>query len=98
LKAKTRSNVLVRIFFHLGVDDRIVNSYNEVANVLIFESRLENNDIIIVRDDIVMLLVSTTDPIDYNEETYFVAYSDNEKIVYTYITTFERLLFLFQSY
>jgi len=70
LKKKTRSNVLVRILFHLGVDDRIVNSYNEVANVRIFESKLENNDIIIVRDDIEMLLVSTTDPIDNRYGSY----------------------------
>ena len=36
----------------------------------IFESKLENNDIIIVRDDIEMLLVSTTDPIDYRYGSY----------------------------
>jgi hypothetical protein len=95
LKKKTRSNALVRILFPLGVDDRIVNSYNEVANVRIFESKLENNDIIIVRDDIEVLLVSITDPTEYDKETgYYVAYSDNEKIVYTYITTFERLWLL----
>jgi hypothetical protein len=95
LKKRTRSNALVRILFPLGVYDRIVNSYNEVANVRIFESKLENNDIIIVRDDIEVLLVSITDPTEYDKETaYYVAYSDNEKIVYTYITTFERLWLL----
>ena len=95
LKKKTRSNILVRILFPLGVDDSIINSYSEVANVRIFERKLENNDIIIVSDYIRVLLASTTDPIDYDKETaYFVAYSDNEKIAYTYITTFEKLWLL----
>ena len=31
LKKKTGSNVLVRILFPLGVDDRIINSYTEVS-------------------------------------------------------------------
>ena len=61
----------------------------------IFERRLENNDIIIVSDDIKVLQVSTTEPIDYDKETvYAVTYSDNEKITYTYITTFEKLWLL----
>ena len=50
LKKKTRSNILVRILFPLGVDDRTINSYSEVANIRIFETKLENNDIIIVPD------------------------------------------------
>lgn len=88
-------NILVRILFPLGVDDRIFDSYSEVANVRIFERKLENNDIIIVRDDIEVLLVSTTDTIDYSKEIgYFVAYSDSEKIAYAYITTFEKLWLL----
>ena len=92
LKKKTRSNILVRILFPLGVDDRIINSYSEVAHVRIFERKLENNDILIVSDYIKMLLVSTTDPIYYDKETeYAVSYSDNEEITYTYVTTFEKL-------
>ena len=95
LKKKTRSNILVRILFPLGVDDRIINSYSEVANIRIFETKLENNDIIIVPDNIKVLLVSTTDPIDYDKETaYTVTYSDNEEINYTYVTTFEKLWLL----
>jgi hypothetical protein len=95
LKKKTRSNILVRILFPLGVDDRIINSYREVANVRIFETKLENNDIIIVPDYIKVLLVSTTDPIDYDKETaYDVTYSDNEEIKYTYVTMFEKLWLL----
>ena len=95
LKKKTRSNILVRILFPLGVDDRIINSYSEVANVRIFERKLENNDIIIVPDYIKVLLVSTTDPIDYDKETaYAVTYSDNEEITYTYVTMFEKLWLL----
>ena len=95
LKKKTRSNILVRILFPLGVDDRIINSYSEVANVRIFERKLENNDIIIVPDYIKVLLVSTIDPIDYNKETaYAVTYSDNEEITYTYVTMFEKLWLL----
>jgi hypothetical protein len=95
LKKKTRSNILVRILFPLGVDDRIINSYSEVANVRIFERKLENNDIIIVPDYIKVLLVSTTDPIDYDKETeYAVTYSDNEGITYTYATMFEKLWLL----
>jgi hypothetical protein len=94
LKKKTRSNILVRILFPLGVDDRIINSYREVANVRIFETKLENNDIIIV-PDYKVLLVSTTDLIDYDKETaYAVTYSDNEEINYTYVTMFEKLWLL----
>ena len=37
LKEQTRSNILVRILFPLGVDDRIINSYSEVANVRILK-------------------------------------------------------------
>ena len=92
LKEKTRSNNLVRILFPLGIDDRIVNSYSEVANTRIFDRKLENNDIIIVSDYIKMLLVSTTDPISYDKEpAYALTYSDNEEITYTYVTTFEKL-------
>jgi hypothetical protein len=92
LKKKTRSNILVRILFPLGVDDKIVNSYSEVAHARIFERKLENNDILIVSDFIKMLLVSTTDPVYYDKETeYTVSYSDNEEITYTYVTTFEKL-------
>ena len=92
---KTRSNISVRILFPLGVDDSIVNSYSEVANVRIFDRKLENNDIIIVSDYIKMLLVSTPDHIHYDKETaYAVSYSDNEEITYTYVTTFEKLWLL----
>jgi hypothetical protein len=92
---KTRSNISVRILFPLGVDDSIINSYSEVANVRIFERKLENNDIIIVSDYIKMLLVSTPDHIHYDKETsYAVSYSDNEEITYTYVTTFEKLWLL----
>jgi hypothetical protein len=95
LKKKTKSNILVRILFPLGVDDSIINSYSEVANVRIFETKLENNDIIIAPDYIKVLLVSTTDPIDYDKETaYAVTYSDNEEINYTYVTMFEKLWLL----
>jgi hypothetical protein len=95
LKKKTKSNILVRILFPLGVDDSIINSYSEVANVRIFETKLENNDIIIAPDYIKVLLVSTTDPIDYDKETaYDVTYSDNEEIKYTYVTMFEKLWLL----
>ena len=95
LKKKTRTNILVRILFPLGVDDSIINSYSEVANIRIFDTKLENNDIIIVLDYIKVLLVSTTDPIDYDKKTtYAVTYSDNEEINYTYVTMFEKLWLL----
>jgi hypothetical protein len=95
LKNNTTPNILVRILFPFGVEDRIINSYSEVANIRIFERKLKNNDIIIVRDFIKVLLVSTTDPIDYDKETaYTVTYSDNEEINYTYITMFEKLWLL----
>ena len=94
LKKKTRSNILVRILFPLGVDDSIIDSYSEVANIRIFETKLENNDIIIV-PDYKVLLVSTTDPIDYDKKTtYAITYSDNEEINYTYVTLFEKLWLL----
>ena len=92
LKKKTGSNNLVRILFPLGVDDRIVSSYSEVANARIFDRKLENNDIIIVSDYIRLLLVSIAGPIyDDKETAYTVSYSDNEEITYTYVTTFEKL-------
>jgi hypothetical protein len=95
LTKKTRSNILIKILFPLGVNDSIINSYSEVANIRMFDTKLENNDIIIVHDNIKFLLVSTTDPIDYDKETvYTVTYSDNKEITYTYVTTFEKLWLL----
>ena len=97
LKKKTSSNILVRILFPLGVNDSIINSYSKVANIRIFDTKLENNDIIIVPDSIKMLLVSTTDPINYDKETayaYAVTYSNKEEINYTYVTMFEKLWLL----
>jgi hypothetical protein len=95
LKKKTRSNIFVRILFPLGVDDSIINSYSEVANIRIFDTKLKNNDIIIVPDNIKFLQVSTINPIDYDKEImYAVTYSDNEEITYTYVTTFEKLWLL----
>jgi hypothetical protein len=92
LKNKTRPNVLVRTLFPLGADDIIIDSYSEVANVRIFERKLDNNDVIIMPDDTKVLLVSTTDPIDYGKETvYAISYSDSKKITYTFVTTFEKL-------
>ena len=94
LKKKTGSNILVRILFPSGVDDSTINSYSEVANIRIFETKLENNDIIIV-PDYKVLLVSTTDPTGYDKETvYTVTYSNNEEINYTYVTMFEKLWLL----
>jgi hypothetical protein len=95
LKKKARSNILVRILFPLGVDDSIINSYSEVANIRIFETKLENNDIYIISDNIKFLQLSTRDPFDYDKETvYAVTYSHNEEITYTYVTTFEKLWLL----
>jgi sugar-specific transcriptional regulator TrmB len=95
LQKKTRSNILVRILFPLGVDDSIINSYSEVANIRSFDTKLENNDIYIISDNIKFLQVSTTDPIDYDKETvYAITHSENEEITYTYVTTFEKLWLL----
>jgi len=92
LKKKTRPNILVRILFPLGVDDSIINSYSEVANVRIFESKLKSNKIIIVPDYTKILQVSTTDPMYYDKETaYAVSYSGNDEIAYAYATIFEKL-------
>jgi hypothetical protein len=92
LKKKTISNILVRILFPWGVDDSILNSYSEVANVRIFESKLKSNKITIVPDYTKILLVSTTGPIYYDKETaYTVSYSGNDEIAYAYATTFEKL-------
>jgi hypothetical protein len=95
LKKKTRSNILVKILFPFGVDYGLINSYKEVANIRIFERKLENNDIYIISDNIRFLQLSTTDHIDYDRETvYVVTYSNNEEITYTYVTTFEKLWLL----
>ena len=58
LKEKTRSDIVIRILFPLGVDDRIINSYSEIANVRIFERKIEDNNIIIVPDYTKVLLAS----------------------------------------
>ena len=95
LKEKTRTNILIRILFPSGVDDRIINSYSEIANVRIFERKIEDNNVIIVPDYTKVLLASITDPTKHDKDTtYFVSYSDNEKIAYAYITTFEKLWLL----
>jgi hypothetical protein len=95
LKEKTRSNILVRILFPLGVDTVIINSYNEVANVRIFERKINENNIIIIPDHAKVLLASTRYPINYDKETtYFVEYSDSENIAYAYVATFEKLWLL----
>jgi hypothetical protein len=95
LKEKTRANILIRILFPWGVDDRIINSFSQIASVRIFEREIEDNNIIIVPDYTKVLLASTSDPIKYGKETtYFVSYSDNERIAYAYITTFEKLWLL----
>jgi hypothetical protein len=92
LNEKTRSDILKRILFPLGVEKRIINNYGEIANVRIFEKKIENNSIIIVSDYTKVLVASTTDPIDPDKETaYFVSHTDNENIAYAYITTFEKL-------
>jgi hypothetical protein len=95
LKKKISSNTLTRILFPFGVDDRIIDSYSEVANVRVFDTKIESNDIVIVPDNIKVLLVSTTDPIDHNKETeYVLTYYDNEEIIYTHVTIFEKLWLL----
>jgi hypothetical protein len=95
LKEKSRSDIVIRILFPFGVDDIIINSFSQIASVRIFEREIEDNNIIIVPDYTKMLLASTSDPIKYGKETtYFVSYSDNERIAYAYITTFEKLWLL----
>jgi hypothetical protein len=95
LKEKSRSDIVIRILFPFGVDDIIINSFSQIASVRIFEREIEDNNIIIVPDYTKVLLASTSDPIKYGKETtYFVSYSDNERIAYAYITTFEKLWLL----
>jgi hypothetical protein len=92
LREMSRSGISIRILFPLGVDDKIINSYSEVANVRIFESKLKSNRIVIVPDYTKILLVSTTGPIYYDSDTaYTVSYSGNDEIAYAYATTFEKL-------
>jgi hypothetical protein len=95
LKEKTRSDIPKRILFPLGVEDSIIDSYGEIANVRVFERKIGENSIIIVPDYARVLVASTTDPIGPDKETScFVSYSDNENIAYPYITTFEKLWLL----
>lgn len=95
LKEKKSSKILVRILFPLGVNNSIINNYREVANVRIFDSKLKNNDIIIVVDFNKMLLVSTTNHIDYDKEKgYSVTYSNKDEINYIHRTMFEKLWLL----
>ena len=39
LKEKTSSNILIRILLPVGVDDRIIDGFSEIANVQIFENK-----------------------------------------------------------
>lgn len=95
LKERTRPDVTVRILFPEDMDDRLIQSYDQVANVRLFERKIEDNNIIIVSDFTKLLVASTTDPIYHNNETaYLISYSDNERIAYAYITTFEKLWLL----
>ena len=95
MKDKTRSNILIRILFPRGVDDSIVNSYREVANVRFFERKIENNNIMIASDYTKVLIASITDPVAYDDDTvYFATYIDNENLAYAQITTFEKLWLL----
>ena len=95
LQKKNRSNILARILFPVDVDYRIIDSYREVANVRIFERKLEKDKIIIVTDFVKLLLISTKDKVDYdNEGAYTITYSDNNEITYTYVTLFEKLWLL----
>lgn len=95
LKKKNRSNISARILFPFGADDRIIDSYREVANVRIFEKKLEKDKIIIVADLVRLLLISTKDQVDYDEgRTYAITYSENDEIAYTYVTLFEKLWLL----
>lgn len=95
MKEKPISNILVRILFPSGTDDRIIDSYSEVGNVRIFERNLERNNIIIVPDYIKLLIVSSTSPINFDKEmAYTVTYSDNDAIAYAYVTMFEKLWLL----
>ena len=74
---------------------RVIDSYKEVANLRIFERKLENNNIHIISDNIKFIQISATDSLNYNKETvYIITYSDNEEITYTYVTTFEKLWLL----
>ena len=92
LKNKTRSNILIRVLFPLDVEESIINSYREVANVRIFDRKIKSNNIIIASDYIKVLVTSITDPPAHDNETaYFVTYVDNENIAYVQITTFEKL-------
>ena len=95
LKKKDRSNISARILFPVGVDHRIIDSYREVANVRLFERKLEKDKVIIVSDFVRLLLISTKDQVVYDKErTYDITYSDNNEVTYTYVTLFEKLWLL----
>ncbi len=95
LKERSRNDIIVRILFPEDIDDRLIQSYDQVANVRLFDRKIEDNNIIIVSDFTKILVASYTDPIDHNNETaYLISYSDNERIAYAYITTFEKLWLL----
>ncbi len=91
LKKKDRSNISARILFPVGVDHRIIDSYREVANVRLFERKLEKDKVIIVSDFVRLLLISTKDQVvNDKERTYDITYSDNNELTYTYVTLFEK--------
>ena len=92
LKEKTRPGFPKRILFPLGAEGRIIDSYSEIANVRIFEKKIENNSIIIMPDYAKVLVASTTDPIGPGKATaYYVSHTNSENVAYAYITTFEKL-------
>ena len=95
LKERTSTDILVRILFPKDVDDSLIQSYDQVANIRFFERKIEDNNIIIVTDFTKLRVASTEDPLNHNNEAvHLISYSDNERIAYAYITAFEKLWLL----
>jgi hypothetical protein len=95
LKEMTNTDILVRILFPKDVNDSLIQSYDQVAKIRLFERKIDDNNIIIVTDFIRLLVASTKDPVTHNKKTvHLVSYSNHERIAYAYITTFEKLWLL----
>jgi sugar-specific transcriptional regulator TrmB len=95
LKERANTDILVRILFPKDVDDSLIESYDQVANIRLFERKIEDNNIIIVTDFTRLLVASTIDPVTHNKKTvHLISYFSDERISYAYITTFEKLWLL----
>lgn len=93
---KYRLNLKFRMIdWHFTYQPNSAEYYGRLLEISYYAAKYEDDNIIIVPDYTKVLLASVTDPIKHDKVAEcFLSYSDNEKISYAYITTFEKLWLL----